>query len=190
MTRQTFLAAAAIAAMTTGAYADFTSFEDFDAWQDAGGPFTTLTFTKFEHGTVVTDQYADLGVTFPDGNNHVVLEQSSFGDGHGLRGGDGTITLDFDQPQAWVGHTHFGLGGIELYDGDELIYSNDDLGASGGPWFAGVVSAGQLFDRAVLFKPTGAAVKADDIYFGVPTPGAVAVLALAGVFGGSRRRRA
>ncbi len=193
MTRQTTLAAIAVGAMAVSAHADFTAYEDFDAWQDASGPFTTLTFTEFEHGTHLTDQYSEFGATFPNGGmNHFVIEAESFGDGHGLQGQDGTVTIDFDEPQAWLGHTHFGLGGIELYDGDELVYANDDFGASGGPWFSGVVSTDQLFDRAVLFKPEGSfpVIWVDDITYGIPAPGGVAALALAGLLGGSRRRRA
>ncbi len=191
MKRLPCLAAITVGAAASNAHADITAYTNFEAWRNASESITTLTFTEHPHGTHLTDQYSEFGIMFPEDDNHHVIEAEQFDDGHGLQGHDGSITFRFDEPQAWVGYTHFGLSGIELYHGSELVYANNDLGTSGGPGFSGVVSTDQTFDRVVLYRPDDSfpVMWAGEIHYGIPAPGAIAALALAGLFGGSRRRR-
>ena len=46
-------------------------FTDKDDWIVAVGDFTTIGFTGFPGGTFITDQYADLGILFTDGNDSI-----------------------------------------------------------------------------------------------------------------------
>ncbi len=81
-------------------------FEDKAEWLDAIGPFVTVDFTGFEPGTVITDQYADLGVLFTDGFYTVVCcsKNTYPEDGAGLDG-NGDITVLFDTPMAYGSKT-------------------------------------------------------------------------------------
>jgi hypothetical protein len=170
--------------LSAPARAGVQEFTDKDEWIDAVGEFTTIDFTGFPEGTFITDQYADLGVLFTDGND-TIQESGVFMDGHGLRG-SGIITLAFDLPQAYIGVDYPGAMKIELFNEGRLIYTSSDFGGGGMGHFAGLLST-SLFDGAVLSDWVDGTVFIDDLHFGVPAPGSLALLALGALC--TRRRR-
>ena len=169
--------------LSAPAHAGVQEFTDKDEWIDAVGEFTTIDFTGFPEGTFITDQYVDLGVLFTDGND-TIQEWGGFIDGHGLRGSD-TITIAFDSAQAYIGVDFPGDIQIDLFAGGNLIYSALFI-AGGKGNFAGLVST-ELFDSAFLSDPIVPSVFIDDLHFGVPAPGTLALLALGALT--QRRRR-
>ena len=161
-------------------------FFDQEEWKAAVGDFTTIDFTGFAQGTFITDQYADLGILFTDGNDSIFPSEPAFpNDGWGLDG-NGNISVAFDTPQAWIGVDFPGALQIELFTGGRLIYTSSIFGVGGVGFFAGLVSS-ELFDTAVLIDPIGVDAEIDDLHFGVPVPGAIWLLAVAALF--PRRRR-
>ena len=169
--------------------AGFTLLQDFALWQQASGPYTTLDFTGFPNNTFITDQYADLGVTFLDGND-VITGPSSLVfplDGWGLDVNE-SATMDFVSPQFSLGVHHPGELRIKLYWQGSLIYASPPLPGSGVGFFGGVVST-VPFDRAVIMSPFVNQLDVDNIYFGVPAPAGAVVLALGVPALRPRRRR-
>ena len=166
----------------------FIEFTDKEEWIAAVGAFTTIDFTGFPDGTFITDQYADLGILFTDGNDNIFLSDNGFpNDGAGLFGGGFTpIAVSFDSPQAWIAVDFPGLMQFELFSGGKLIYTSSVF-SDFQSRFAGLVSS-ELFDTAVILDPADHAVFIDDLHFGVPSPGAIALLALGGLFFTRRRR--
>jgi len=171
--------------LSAPAHAGVQEFTDKDEWIDAVGDFTTIDFTGFAEGTFITDQYADLGVLFTDGND-TIQEWGGFIDGHGLRGSD-TITIAFDSPQAYIAVDYPGGMKFDLFSNGRLIYTSSNFGLGGAGNFAGLLST-DLFDGALLYDWILGGVFIDDLHFGVPTPGTFALLAL-GAFCTHRRRR-
>ncbi|MCI0629938.1 MAG: hypothetical protein L0Y44_04710 [Phycisphaerales bacterium] len=150
----------------------------------------TITFLEYPQGTLLSDQYANLGVTFPDGNDFILNSSAYVIDGAGATSLFGPITLEFDQPRTSIG-VHFpGLLVIELYADDSLIYVSNAFGGAGVGFFGGLIST-QHFDRALLIDPSGG-VSIDTVHFGlpVPAPAGVAFVSIAGLLlRRSRRRR-
>ena len=163
-------------------------FFDRDEWVKAVGEgnFLTVDFTGFPDGIFITDQYADLGILFTDGNDSIFLNDGAFpNDGAGLDG-FGNISVSFDTPQAWIGVDFPGFLSIELFSGGRLFYTSSIAGGGGVGFFFGLISS-ELFDAAGLIDPGGDAF-IDDLHFGVPAPGAIWLLALAGLLPRRRRR--
>ena len=173
--------------LTLSAHAGVQEFTDKDEWIDAVGEFTTIGFTEFPNGTFVTDQYADLGILFTDGNDIIVCcgKETFPEDGAGLDG-NGDIAVAFDTPQLWIGADFPGLLRIELYQDGRLFYVSDDYGQNPVGNFVGLLS-NEPFDAALLIDAAGEA-EIDDLHFGVPAPGTLPLLAL-GALGTRRRRR-
>ncbi len=159
-------------------------FTDKDEWIAAVGDFTTIDFTGFPQGTFITDQYADLGILFTDGNDTFFFTPSFINDSWGVDG-NGNISVVFDTPQAWIGVDFPGDLQIDLFSEGRLIHTSVFI-AGGIGNFGGLISS-ELFDAAVLIDPVDGAVFIDDVHFGVPAPGALWLLAVAALF--SRRRR-
>ena len=172
----------------SSASGEITRFANRAEWEAAVGPFTTIDFTGFPHGTVVTEQYANLGVHFTDANDTIFYNPSSFyNDDYGLDG-NGDITVVFDQPIYWIGVDYPGIMQYELYYGGQLIHLSDPFGGGGSGFFAGLLST-EPFDAAVLIDPAGEA-EIDDLHFGppIPAPPVIALLALAACAAPRRRR--
>ncbi|MCH8150793.1 MAG: hypothetical protein IH830_00285 [Planctomycetes bacterium] len=162
-------------------------FTDPLEWQAAVGPFTTIDFTGFPDGTPITDQYADLGVLFVGGNEHIFLSENAFpNDGAGLNSAFADIVTQFDTPQLWIAVDFPGLIQFELFSGGELIYTSSVFDDILGP-FAGLLST-EPFDMVALDGPAGLTVNIDDLFFGVPGPGGLPLLALGSLFSTRRRR--
>lgn len=185
--RITFLSALTISVMALLAApatalageADIQQFFFEDEWLDAidplGGGFTTLDFTGFEDGEILSDQYADEGVFFPGQQTVVLWGQSFLNDEWGIGGrGGARVVMEFDDPQNWIAADYPGTLVISLYQGDALL--GDFLFPTAGQGlFAGLVSDA-AFDRAELWEPDF--VYADDIRFGAPIPAPSALLCL------------
>ena len=164
----------------------FIEFTDKDEWIAAVGDFTTIDFTGFAQGTFITDQYADLGILFTDGNDTFFFTPSFINDSWGVDG-NGNISVVFDTPQAWIGVDFPGFLTIELFSAGNLIHTAE-FGFGGVGNFGGLVSS-QLFDAAVLVEGIpGFEAEIDDLHFGVPAPATLALLALATLFSTRRRR--
>jgi hypothetical protein len=183
--------AATLALVYTPCSADIVGFTDRDEWEQAVGAFTTIDFTGFEPLTLITDQYADLGVLFTDENDVTVHSWDVFvNDGEGLEGSnfDDQITVEFDLPHLWFAVDHAGSAFIDVYD-DDIFLGTFEHFAGGAGKFTGIVSD-LAFNKIVIHRGGDSPPFIDDLHFGIPAPGAIAVLALAGLLGtGSRRRR-
>ena len=155
--------------LSAPASADVIEFTDKDEWIDAVGEFTTIDFTGFPEGTWITDQYADLGILFTDGDDWIHHTCGYVNDCWGLAGGDGDeqITLAFDTPQLWIGVDYPGAMKIELFNEGRLIYTSSDFGGGGAGKFAGLLST-DLFDGALLYDWIDGTVFIDDLHFGPP----------------------
>jgi len=160
--------------------ADVTEFdEDFAGWHNAAGDFTFIGFIEYPQGTILTDQYADLGITFPEANATVVESEFLFEDGHAL-GVDGPsgfddIWVEFDEPITAIGVDF--LGGIQF----ELFTNGKSI--------TGLVSD-KPFDKARIFDPEGGTF-IDNLYFAppIPGPGVLGGFAIAALCFHRRRRR-
>lgn len=176
-----------VAFIASSGRAEVIEFEDKDEWIDAVGDFTTIDFTGFDECTVITDQYANLGILFTDGNDLIDSGGSYLNDGWGLYGGwYDDIELAFDEAQAWIAVDYPGSVQFDLYNGNELIHSAAFY-TSGAGNFAGLTST-VLFDNVVVSRPTGGGPFIDDLHFGVPGPSALAAFALFGAWRRGKRR--
>ena len=144
-------------------------FEDKDEWLDAIGGFVTVDFTVFEPGTVIADQYVDLGLLFV-GGFYTIPPFDPFvypNDGWGLDG-NGNITVVFDTPMAYIGVDFPGGMHFELYRDRVLIYESSYFDPGGAGNFAGLLSS-EPFDMAVLMDvPPPFEAEIDDLHFGPP----------------------
>ena len=177
-----YTAIAAFAA--SAAAAEVTQYEDKSAWEADVGDYTTIDFTGFDWGTIITDQYADLGVLFTDGDDKIVHGDPI--DNWALDGKD-SVTIRFDHPQLWFGVDYPGAMQISFYRNNEWVYTSSQFGGTGGPYFAGVVLS-ETFNEVILEDWFIAPVFLDNVYFGVPAPGAWCLMAIAGLAGRRRRR--
>ncbi len=91
----------------------------------------------------------------------------------------------FLTPQKWIGAHYPGNLLYQLLSGGDVIYTSLPYSAPGLGEFYGVVSD-QMFDEVKIINDSGL-LSIDNIYFGVPAPGAVSVFGL--WFVGGRRRR-
>lgn len=183
------IAMALTIALARSATADVSTFDDFGLWQAAAGEFTTITFTEFTPD-LVTDQYAELGVLFTDGNDLNIPGPTGFPlDGWGLwGGGDDTITIEFSQLNYSLAMHYPGGVAVQLYLEGAPLGEVIDAPTSGYNNFLGLVS-NIGFDRALIFDPDGG-LFIDNLYFGppIPAPAGLALLALAAC-GGRRRHQ-
>ncbi len=167
---------------------------DKQGWIDAvGANYTTLDF-NFGQSVILSDQYASLGVVFPESDDNTWKNDGSFlNDGWGVKGGlgnPGTITLQFLTPQNWLAMEYPGLLQIDLFYQDKLIFSaTGPIQPTLSPKFFGLVGL-PSFDKAVLSNPFNGWVNCDDIYFGAPIPGPAGLTAFAvlGLLIRNRRR--
>jgi len=166
-------------------------FFDFAEWQSAMSSTTTIGFTGFPDGTLISNQYEAQGVVFESPHPFTLSGFDLF-----LEDGAGIVTNTFiqdievqwSQPQYGIA-THFtGAIQFQLFDDNGMVYESDTFGVGTG-LFVGFIST-ISFDRAVIFDPTGIGIVViDDLHFGVPAPGALGLFALAGAIHGRRRRR-
>jgi hypothetical protein len=178
----------AVLSVTPAAMAGVTEFEDRAAWEAAVGAFTTITFTEIPVNQFVTTQYAHLGVTFTDGNDYTDASSAYVNDGFGLDGyPNSPISLSLATPQSWIAVDFPGFVQLELFRSGTLIFASSAFGVGGVGNFGGVLS-NEAFDAVRITNPfVPDLVTIDDLHFGVPAPGGLALLAVSGAW--TRRRR-
>jgi hypothetical protein len=187
--------AIAVALCTESVAASVTVFTNPQQWHAAAGPHTALTFVEHRSFTTITNQYANLGVTFTDGNDFVFVTPSFPSDNHGLMSIDGsgnlgTIHISFDAPQFWFALDFTGNMRVQLYSRSQLVFETNTYSAGFTP-FVGLVSS-DSFDGAIVFDPDDDIITVDNIYVGppIPAPGALALLNIGALaLTGKRRRR-
>jgi len=159
-----------------------------DEWLGTAAPVTILDFTDLSQGEFVTDQYADLGVMF---FGTAIGHTSSIypSDGHGILGWTHQlIEMEFDAPRtefaielgSFTMVMTFYLGGAEV--GVANVSNATSL-------FWGAVLE-STFDRVTLENQGLGVTGIDNIYFGapIPAPGALVLVAFAGLVPRRRRR--
>jgi len=186
------LGSIALAAAAAPCHASVTSFTDYAAWSPAAGSTSTITFGELPPGTLVTDQYAGLGVTFTDPDPNFCGIVSGASDGFALNGFD-LIEVTFAAPILSFGWDHPGWTRARFYLGDVLVFNTGYVG--NGTWtFNGIVST-MPFDRVQLNDLPSAGgvhdVFVDNMHFStIPAPHAAAVLGVGAAMLSRRRRRA
>lgn len=170
------------------AHAVIAQYTNRQAWEQAVGAHTRITFQEVPPQTWVSDQYAHLGVTFELNANVGSQIQSQLyylNDSVGLAS-FGVVTspvVYFTNPTYAIAvDTPLTFAFFEVYYQGSLV---GDATVGGGNYFKGIVST-QPFD-AVYFMPQ----LIDDLYFAPPilAPAGLALLAVAAGTGRSRRRR-
>ena len=97
-------------------------FDNRDEWAAAlGNNVTTVDFVGFPGGTLITDQYSDLGVLFTDGNDRIFFTPSFPNDGVGLDG-NGNITAAFETLQFGFAVDFPGTIRYSLFRDGELVH--------------------------------------------------------------------
>jgi len=178
--------------MATGGFTVFQG--DGSAWFEATPPYSEVTFADLPLNTLVTEQYANLGVHFTDTDGNWVLgptptyPQDQFGLNDNV-----SVELTFDAPM-WSFASFFpGDAKFSFFAGDVHLFTSGLLGGGGINKFAGFTTD-VAFDRVLIVggppdvfgNPDK--VFFDDFYFSsVPAPGALSWFTV--MFWGSRRRR-
>jgi hypothetical protein len=130
------------------AYGEVIEITDPDGWFGAVGAVTTIDFTGFPNGWIITDQYSDLGINFVDGNDQFFFTPSFVNDNWGANG-NGDLTVVFDTPQAYIAAEFPGFLRIELFSQGESVYVSSLFFGDPVGNFAGLISD-QTFDMAIL----------------------------------------
>ncbi len=119
---------------------------------------TTIGFTGFPEGTIITDEYAKLGVLFLDGDDWVQCCSYDLfpQDGVGLHT-NGVIHLLFSDPRRWVAADGGDLMFVLFFEG-VLVYESSEAGSF--EPFLGLLST-TPFDAVTVYS--GAF---DDLHFG------------------------
>jgi len=136
---------------------------NFELWQSAAGNSTELDFV-FDTPQILTDQYAALGVLFPDGDDYAAPFGAPPGsDGWFLRDTWGNLqtTFLFDDFQTAIGFTEGNTHFFKLYSGDTLVYASPEFGTNP---FIGAIST-IPFDRFVM-SSSGGGPYIDTFWFG------------------------
>lgn len=175
-----------------GSVIETTNSED---WEQGLFPYQTISFTEFASGTIITDQYSDLGIMFTDGNDLLINNATSFPqDGFGLRGGingaNDVIHISFTSPHYAIAAFYPGAMRIELYNDGSLIYTSSDFGGIGNNFFGGVIST-TPFDAAIIRDWFDSTMFIDNLYLSnvaIPAPGALSLLAFASLLRRTRKR--
>ena len=191
MTRQTLAGLLAVLVPAGTSAAGFQLLFDKPSWEASVPSYTALTFKDIDPSEYVTDQYADLGVTFLNGDDYVDYGPVTYPqDGWGLHG-NATIHLVFDFDIYAIGVWHPGGLAIKLFNDGQLVFNYPLFPGAGYNLFGGMI--GDVpFDEVVIYDFVDSYVYADDIYFApVPAPAAwlVVAAAMAGPSGGRGRRR-
>ena len=102
----------------------------------------------------------------------------------------GGIRIHFDEPQSWIAVHHGGTALFKLYNNGELIGTSGFDPVGGIDSFLGVWSTIPFDEVFITTQPIfGPHVGIDDLHWGgVPAPGALGLLGIAGLCSRSRRR--
>ncbi len=140
--------------------AEYTSLLSFEA---AGGTERSVYFNDLPDGALVDSQYATLGLTFPDLNDHVLNDSAFYTDDYGLNG-NGTITLHFSTEMTSLGVDFPGSLRISLFNNGTLVGVGSRLGGNGEDFFGGLISD-RPFNLAVLSDWSDGRAFIDNLYF-------------------------
>ncbi|MFO0961413.1 MAG: hypothetical protein U0625_00750 [Phycisphaerales bacterium] len=185
---------ACLAGQSLAGFTVVTGAANANQWFGGAGAYTSITFSEFPSGTLVTEQYAAMGVHFVDpAGSWIQATQGFLQDGWGLHGLS-SIDMRFDTPVCGLAVHYPGEVKAEFYSGDALVFSWQQWGGGEQSKFVGAFGD-VAFDR-VVFKSALVAppwmppysVNFDNLYFStVPTPGAA--LGVLGLLPIAERRR-
>jgi hypothetical protein len=167
-----------------------TAITNRSQWLSTVGSHTYIGFTEFPEFTIITDQYAENGVAFTDGNDFIFTSSSFPSDGAGLVGADplfGTISMAFVESRFALAFEFTGTMQVALYANATLLYTSSIYVGGFNP-FIGFVST-EPFDSAVAMDPSGSIVTLDNLYFGAPVPAPAAGVVWVGMILSKSRRR-
>jgi hypothetical protein len=155
------------------------AFVEFDqdevGWWIAVNEFAVADGFELGQGTLVTDQYEDLGVIFTDGDDAAFLGDCDTPiDGWGVNGGE-SIEVQFTTPMRWIAADFLGSVQFDLLSNGKPLYSSSDFGDGTVGQFAGILST-VVFDTAIITSPKGANVTLDDLRFGPAEPGPAPII--------------
>lgn len=174
--------------------ADFTIYTNRDQWQSATGRSTAITFVGYPEFTTITDQYAEHGIFFTDGNDFISLSASYPSDGAGLVSAadilvpESGVYMEFAEPRTSIAFDYIGRIKFEFYLDGQLIHMTNHF-SSGNTPFVGLISSSP-FDRVLAWDPFDAVVAIDNLHFGDPVPSTGSMLVVAiGVLMNRRRPR-
>ncbi|MDA1259624.1 MAG: hypothetical protein O3A20_03280 [Planctomycetota bacterium] len=125
-----------------------TEYTSHAAWDTAVGASQCADFTGYPSGTVITNQYAALGMTFTQANDSVLFSGAFVTDGVGVAC-NGDMEITFSSPQHAIGCDFPGALLITIYSGNSLVYTSSQFAGSGSGFFAGLTST-VSFDRVVI----------------------------------------
>jgi hypothetical protein len=163
-------------------------YDSLAAYNAATGPQTVIDFTDLSSGTILTNQYAALGVEFVDGNDSIFFTSYFVVDGFGVNG-NGTIELAFTGAMNSIGVEFPGAVQFDLYLGGDLVGTSSEFAGVGTGFFGGVTSS--KFDRVIISDFVDDQVYIDNLHFGqvVPIPAAVWLFGSAlGLLGWMKRK--
>jgi hypothetical protein len=180
--------------------AAFVTYTDEAAWKAATPAITTIQFSEVPVGSLVTDQYSALGVTFAPGDDFTNFVPSLWpSDGFGLHGGYTEqlfvlpIVMEFEMPITSLAIRYPATAQFVMFaNGVQVGMTSQFLGFN--PWsFAGLVSD-TPFDKLIVTNSGSTSITMDTLFFGspVPAPAGLAAFALGGMVAaarGDRRRR-
>lgn len=185
--------ASSVSAVASASFTAFVGAQSAGAWFAAAPGHEGLTFTGFDEGTQITNQYALQGILlgFPGaGGNATQSNPFMYAqDGWGIVG-NGSISADFAAPMHAFAMYYPGDARFTFYSGTTQLHFAQ-FQNSGSNKFVGFTSD-IAFDRVVISAnaPSNFGIFADNMYFSaVPTPASAALLVLSAMFT-SRRRRA
>lgn len=175
-----------LGAVCNGASAGVTAITNKQQWQAASGQYLPAF-------TVVTDQYAPLGIQFTDGNDFIRVS-GSYSDNHGLASVDapgdvGRVHMSFCEPIYAIGFEFLDVLVIDLLSDEELLFTSNWY-VSGFTPFVGLIST-VPFDAVIARDINQNVMTIDNILFGppVPAPGGLLTLGVGAIILAGRRRR-
>ena len=180
-----FMAMLVVLGCARHTHADVITTFNESQWHTFVGDYSSIDFTGLADGTPISTQYAEMGVTFTGPT--FIFASAGFIDGWAIDGPSG-VHIHFNQPQSWIAIHHAGNAYFKLYSQGQLIGTSDFDPIGGFGSFLGT-SSGVAFDEVIITKPPlfGTHIAVDNLYWGVPAPGALGLLGIAGL--SSRRRR-
>jgi hypothetical protein len=141
--------------------AQATEYTDRPTWEAAVTGIQTAPFTGYANGTIITNQYQSIGMTYTQGNDTVFLSSAFPTDGAGLSC-NGNMIISFSSPQTAIGIDFPGALSIDLYSGGTLVYASGNFAGAGSGFFAGIITTA-TFDSAIIDDWVDGAAYVDNV---------------------------